>query len=158
MDEITRELLRELQIGFKLETRPFKRIANKLGLTEEQVLEKIKENLHSGVIRRIGAAVRPEKMGHSSNALVVWQVDSDKIAEIGEEVSKMREVSHCYERETREDWPFNFYTMIHAKEDSELQELIARIAEKHTISNYRVFRTVKELKKTSMKYFKEDTD
>ncbi len=155
MEATTREILRELQDGFKLETRPFKRIANRLGCSEEEVIKIIQECLDQGIIRRIGAAVRPEKMGHSSNALVVWHVAADKIDEVGEEVALMREVSHVYERECPPGWPYNFFTMIHARQPAELESLIEQIASRHNLTDYRVYETEKELKKTSMRYFSE---
>jgi DNA-binding Lrp family transcriptional regulator len=158
MEEKTRELLRELQNGFKLETRPFLRIANKLGYSENQVLQTIKDCIEEGIIRRIGAAVRPEKMGHSCNALVVWQVAADKIDEVGNDAAGYREISHCYERECPPNWPYNFFTMIHAKTDEELKEIIQQIAQKHELSNYKVYATEQELKKTSMRYFPEESD
>jgi DNA-binding Lrp family transcriptional regulator len=158
MEEKTRELLKELQNGFKLETRPFKRIANHLGISEDQVLEIIKQNLDQGVIRRIGVAVRPEKLGHNANALVVWQVSSDKIDAVGEEVSAMREVSHCYERECPPGWEYNFFTMIHARKAEQLEDIIQQISEKNSLNNYKIYRTEKELKKTSMRYFDGDDD
>lgn len=155
MDARTKELLRELQDGFKLETRPFKRIANRLGCSEEEVIKLIEDCLEQGIIRRIGAAVRPEKLGHDANALVVWQVSDEKIDEVGAEVATMREVSHVYERECPPDWPFNFFTMIHARNEVELKSLIQQIADRHQLENFQVFKTEKELKKTSMRYFTE---
>lgn len=155
MDARTRDLLRELQDGFKLETRPFKRIANKLGCSEEEVIKLIQDCLDQGIIRRIGAAIRPEKLGHAANALVVWKVAAEKIDEVGEEVAKMREVSHVYERETPPDWPYNFFTMIHAHNQVELESLIGQIADRHGLSEYKVYETEVELKKTSMRYFFE---
>lgn len=155
MDTRTKELLRELQDGFKLETRPFKRIANRLDCSEDEVIKIIQDCLDQGIIRRIGAAVRPEKLGHSANALVVWQVAPDKIDEVGEEVATMREVSHVYERECPPDWPFNFFTMIHAHHQVELESLIQQISDRHQLKNYRIYETETELKKTSMRYFTE---
>jgi DNA-binding Lrp family transcriptional regulator len=156
MNEQTKELLRELQNGFKLETRPFKRIANKLGCSEEQVIGMIKDCIAQGLIRRIGAAVRPEKTGYTSNAMVVWQVAADKIDAVGEAVAKIREVSHCYERECPPDWPYNFFTMIHAKSDEELQSMLEQISKEHDLPDYKIFKSEKELKKTSMTYFSRE--
>lgn len=157
MDEKTKELLRELQNGFKLETRPFKRMANKLGYSEEQVLKVIKECMAEGVIRRIGAAVRPESLGHRANALVVWEVSEDKIDEVGAAVSAIREVSHCYERDCPPGWVYNFFTMIHAKKEEQLNALIQRISQEHELKNFKIYASEKELKKTSMRYFEEES-
>ncbi|MFZ5951736.1 MAG: Lrp/AsnC family transcriptional regulator [Candidatus Rifleibacteriota bacterium] len=156
MEKITRDLLRELQDGFKLETRPFKRIANKLGVSEEEVLKMIQDCLDQGIIRRIGAAIRPEKLGHSSNALVVWEVPAEKIDAVGEDVALMREVSHVYERDCPTGWNFNFFTMIHAHHQVELESIIQQISDRHQLKNYRIYESEKELKKISMRYFTGD--
>lgn len=155
MDAKTRQVLCELQDGFKLETRPFKRIANQVGCSEEEVLEIIVRNRDEGLIRRIGAAVRPALIGHTANALVVWEVSADRVDEVGAALSEMREISHCYERECPPNWPYNFFTMIHARSDEELDQLITDIFQRFSLGQHKVLRTVKELKKTSMRYFEE---
>ena len=156
MDNKTRELLRELQNGFKLETRPFKRIAKQLNCSEQEVIEIISKCRDEGIIRRIGAAVRPEKAGHNYNVLVAWQIEEDKIEQVASELSKVRCISHCYERECPQDWPYNLFTMIHSRDKDEFDSLIEDIKTNHNLNNYKCFPTIKELKKTSMKYFKQD--
>lgn len=153
MDEKTRQVLCQLQDGFKLETRPFKRIANEAGCTEEEVIEIVKKACSDGLIRRIGAAIRPEQNGYNSNALVAWQVEPDKVDEFGSALAEMREISHCYERECPPDWPYNMFTMIHARTDENLQAILKSILDRFDIKEYRIMKTVKELKKTSMRYF-----
>lgn len=156
MDSKTRQILCELQDGFKLETRPFKRIANQVGCSEEEVLKIIARSRDEGLIRRIGAAVRPGHLGHTANALVVWQVAEDRVDEVGAALAEMCEVSHCYERECPPNWPYNLFTMIHARSEEELEQIIADIFQRFSLGQYKVLRTVKELKKTSMRYFEED--
>ncbi len=158
METKLRELLKELQNGFKLESRPFKRIANQLNWTEEEVLEQLKLSLESGLIRRIGVAVRPEKVGHFSNALVAWQVPEDRIEQVGEGMAELREISHCYERECPEGWNLNLFTMIHAKSSEELNGIIDDLKTKYELENYKIYKTEKELKKTSMRYFEGEED
>lgn len=153
LDERTVEILRELQTGFKLETRPFKRIAKEVGCSEEEVIEVIGRCCSEGIIRRIGVAVKPEKAGYTSNALTAWKVSAERIQEVGAELAEMRQVSHCYERECPPDWPYNLFVMLHGHSDEELETLIKDISEKFNLPDYKVMKTVRELKKTSMKYF-----
>lgn len=156
MDKQTRDILAELQNGFKLETRPFKRIAVATGCSEEVVINTIKDCLEKGLIRRIGVAARPEKFGHKSNALVAWKVPEDRVEEVGKEVAAMSAISHCYDRECPQNWDLNFFTMIHARDDSDLKSVINEIIETCNLSEYKIFKTVKELKKTSMRYFEQE--
>jgi len=155
MDSKTKKVLSELQDGFKLETKPFTRIAKELNTTEEEVIDIVKDSLNSGIVRRIGLAVRPEKIGFEENALIAWQVSQDKIEEVGEDLAKMNEISHCYERDCPPNWPYNLFTMVHARSAQDLEHLIEDIKNKHNLSNYKVYRTKKEFKKTSMRYFND---
>ncbi len=155
MDSKTRQVLCQLQDGFKLETRPFKRIALEVGCTEEEVIEIVKENCKQGIIRRIGVAVRPEHTGHKANALVAWKIADSEVENFGSAVSEMRQISHCYDRECPEGWPYNMFTMIHARTEDSLQQIIGEISERFQVNDYMILRTVRELKKTSMRYFED---
>lgn len=155
MDDKESLLLQELENGFKLEKKPFKRLANRLGLTESEVISIIKRVHSEGIIRRIGIAVRPEKLGHACNALVTWKAPEDRMDELGQTMASCRQISHCYERECPPGWPFNLFTMIHARTPQELTALIDSLSEKTGLTEYKIFKTVRELKKTSMKYFQE---
>jgi siroheme decarboxylase len=157
MTDQERALLKALQDGFKLEKRPFLRIAKDLGVSEEEVLAMIKRLQDECVIRRIGISVRPERMGVSGNALVAWKVPADRIEEVGEALSTRREVSHCYERECPADWPYNLFTMLHAPDPETLRVLIADLQDSQNLGEHCILPTVRELKKTSMKYFTEET-
>lgn len=158
MDKKTQKILRELQDGFKLETRPFMRIANELDCTEDEVIRVIEKYREEGVIRRIGVAVHPEKLGHSYNVLVAWKVPEDRLEEIGSQLSLIRAISHCYDRECPPGWDLNFFTMIHSRNEEEFNELIATITQKYGLTEYKAYPTVRELKKTSMRYFQEETE
>lgn len=149
-------LIRELQNGIKLERRPFLRLAKELNLTEQQVLERVRALLQEGIIRRVGISVRPQQVGYTCNALIAWKVNAARIEEVGTALAKIREVSHCYERETPEGWPYNLFTMVHARTPEHLEELIQKVRSEYQLDEYKVFKTVKELKKTSMRYFTEE--
>ena len=153
MDEKVKAILAELQKGIKLEASPFKRIANKIGITENEVVDVINEYIDNKTIRRFGAAVRPHMLEYVNNALVAWKVAEDRIQSVGEKLAGFNEITHCYDRECPEGWDYNFFTMIHAKTEEDLQEVISRILAECNLKDYSVFRTIKELKKTSMKYF-----
>jgi len=155
MDKRKLALLKELQNGFKLENRPFKRMAKELGYTEEDVLKIISSCMESGVIRRIGLAVKPERLGHTNNALVAWEVPEDRVEEVGTALAARKEISHCYDRECPPGWEYNLFTMIHAKSPEGFDDILASIQDSLGLKNFQVFKTIKELKKTSMRYFED---
>ena len=94
-------------------------------------------------------------MAQRLGAMVVWQVESERIVEIGQAFADVEEVSHAYERQTRENWPYNLYTMVHGKSAEEVQQVIKRMSQACGVSNYRILTTEKELKKVSPTYIME---
>lgn len=158
LTEQEKALVRELQRGFKLERRPFLRVARALDMTEEGVIARVGEWLKSGVIRRIGIAVRPQKIGNEANALVAWKVPAERVEEVGAAMAMHTEISHCYERECPPDWPYNLFTMIHARDEEQMTKLLAGFEATFKLDKPKVLRTVRELKKTSMRYFEEKSE
>lgn len=154
IDERTEKVLKEFQNNFKIETRPFKRIAVKTGLTEEKVITIIAKAKEDGIIRRVGIGVRPALTGFGMNALTAWSVPPDKVDSFGEAAAEIQNISHCYDRECPEGWIYNIFTMIHASDREELENIIKSLSERFPECPYKVMETLKELKKTSMKYFK----
>lgn len=155
MEEQEIRLVKELQKGLKLERRPFLRIAKELGLSESEVIDRIDLMQKSGVIRRLGVAIKPEKAGFTSCALVAWNVPQDQIEKVGKLMAEFPEISHCYEREITPTWQWSIYTMIHATTPEHLADIVSLLQKESGIDDYRIFKTVRELKKTSMTYFTE---
>lgn len=153
-----RNLLRELQNGFKLEGHPFKRLARDLGYTEDEVIETIRRFTESGVIRRIGVAVRPEKVGHRSNAMISWDVPAERVEEVCKTMSLRPEISHCYDRDCPPNWVGNVFTMVHAHDEAHLAKILGEIREVTGLQPHQIFRSVRELKKTSMRYFTDEEE
>ncbi|MDR2301416.1 MAG: Lrp/AsnC family transcriptional regulator [Deltaproteobacteria bacterium] len=133
--------------------RPYLELAQKLGLTEERVLEMIQSYRADGLIRRLGAVVVHQRSGFKANAMVVWEVPESDIDSIGLTMADLPYVSHCYFRPPLEGWPFNLYTMIHAKNNTELNQMITKMESLSKPISWQVLESVKELKKTSLNYF-----
>lgn len=151
-------LIRELQGNIPESLAPFAEIAGKLGWDEEEVIWQARNLLRNGVIRRFGAVLRHQKAGFTVNAMGVWQVPEMKIEEAGKIMASFREVSHCYQRPVFADWPYNLFTMIHARSESECAEIMGRISQATGINDYTMLLSVKELKKTSMQYYMEKSE
>lgn len=128
--------------------RPFKRIAKKCGLSEREFLSILRKYKKKGFIRRFGIILNHRKVGLKVNALVAWRVDKVEISKAVKILTKPPEVSHCYLRSAYPSWPYNLYTMLHALNKKACDGLIKSIAKKAGLTDYRVFRTLKEFKKT----------
>jgi DNA-binding Lrp family transcriptional regulator len=120
---------------------------------EKELLEALQILCERGIIRRYGATLRHQKTGFTANAMAAWQVDEDRIDEVGAKMASFREVSHCYRRNPADHWPYNLYTMIHANDEGACRQTARNMSEATSVLNYTLLFSRKELKKTSMVYF-----
>jgi len=158
LDKIDKEVLNFVQGDLPLVTNPYLGLADFLESTEKEVCAKIEGFIESGLIRRFGAVVRHDKAGFDANAMVVWNIKEGKRDEAAQVLAASDAVSHLYSRPGFPDWPCNLFSMIHARSEDELAGLIDGFNnELHELSDeHRVLRTVREFKKTSMRYFTEE--
>ncbi len=153
LTELDKQIIRELQQGLPLVERPYLVIAQKIGLSENKLMEKINTMKINGIIRRFGTALRHQELGYTANAMVVWDVPDEQAAAIGQLLAKLVEVTHCYQRPRRPGWPYNIFTVIHGKTRKQCEQLAAIMAQKINASNYKLLFSTTELKKSSMQYF-----
>ena len=153
LSDIEKKVIALIQGDLPVTEKPYLEIAEKLGLSEEEILGILQKLSDLGVMRRFGATLRHQKSGYRANAMVAWQVDEDRVEEVGEMLASFQEVSHCYRRNPAKDWPYNLYTMIHARDRKTCRDTARRMAKKASVKNYTLLFSKRELKKTSMKYF-----
>jgi len=158
LTELEKRIIASIQGNIAVTQHPYFEIAEKLGIPEETLLERLKDLCGRGVIRRFGATIYHQKSGFEANAMVAWKVDEDRVDDAGEKMASFKEVSHCYRRNPTVDWPYNLYTMIHAKDEESCREIAHNISIKTLINNYTLLFSRRELKKTSMNYFPTDDD
>jgi DNA-binding Lrp family transcriptional regulator len=151
--EADKKLIVELQKDLPLVSRPFAELGERVGLSEAEVLERLNSWQESGALRRVGAALRHRAVGFAANAMIVWRAPEERIGEVGELFAALPEVTHCYERDMLPDWPYNLYTMVHAKTEDECRALAAKLAEMADVDDYDILSSYAELKKSSMSYF-----
>lgn len=154
MTEIEKQILQEMQQDLPITSRPFSILAEKVGVSEGEFLAKIRNLRERGIIREVNAVLRHRRIGYQANALCVWQVCQDRIDDVGNLFAGMTEVTHCYERESYPDWPYNLYTMIHAMTREACEKHIRAMSELSQAENYLIFYSTQELKKTTMRYFR----
>jgi len=134
--------------------RPFLTIAEAAGTDEQTVIDLIADLKRRKIIRRFGATLRHQKAGYSHNAMVAWRVPPERRDEVGEIFTARPEISHCYIRRTYPEWTYNFYTMIHGERPGHAEEVVAELEKATGIDDNCILNSLKELKKTSMVYFK----
>lgn len=157
MDELDKKIIRAVQMGLPLCRKPYEKIAKDLDVTESQVIGRLRLMKEYGEIRKMGAVLKHRAAGFQTNCLCAWRVPAESLEEVAKAMCESPSVSHCYDRITTENWPYNLYTMIHAHSRTECEEIVEKLAAQAGLgSSDRVMMyTVKEYKKTSMKYFCE---
>jgi DNA-binding Lrp family transcriptional regulator len=158
LTELEKKIIASIQGDIQVVKRPYAKIAKKLGITEEILFEALKRLCDKGVIRRFGATLRHQNSGFESNAMAAWKVEEYRVEEVGKKLASFRQVSHCYRRNPTRKWPYNLYTMVHARDDESCRETVRMMAEATSVETYAVLFSRRELKKTSMEYFSTDTD
>ncbi len=153
IDDLDEKIISLLQKDIPVDPRPFKIMADLLGIYEDEFLNRIEAMIQNGVIRRFGATLYHQEAGFSANAMVVWIIPEEKIDETGHIMAKFKEVTHCYHRIPQKDWKYNLYTMIHGDTREECYDIAKKISDKTGMKQYTLLFSEKEFKKTSMEYF-----
>jgi len=97
MDDLDRRLLDIIQSGFPLVSRPYAAVGQELGLTEAEVLARVRALREKGVIRRIGGNFQSNKLGWHST-LCAARVPEARMEEFIETVNAYPGVTHNYLR------------------------------------------------------------
>ncbi|MEE8255232.1 MAG: Lrp/AsnC family transcriptional regulator [Nitrosopumilaceae archaeon] len=153
--EKDKEFIRELQKDLEIVDRPFLNTAQKLGITEEELFQKLKHYEDIGVMRRFAAILRHRDAGFIANGMIVWKVPNDRITEVGETLGSFPQVSHCYQRPVYNDWPYNVFSMIHCKSKDEAKNMAKEIQKVIHVDEYNILFSAREFKKTRVEYFVE---
>jgi DNA-binding Lrp family transcriptional regulator len=147
-----RTIGRLIQRDLALTRRPYREIADQTGMTEQDVLNVIKQMLAWSLIRKFGAVVRHREAGFFANAMVVWAVPEDRCEQVGQMLSSFAEITHCYERSPAFEGKYNLFSMIHLR-SQDIEENVEIIATAAGIQDYRILASEEEFKKSSMEYF-----
>jgi DNA-binding Lrp family transcriptional regulator len=153
LTDLEKKIIASIQEDIAVTERPYQNISKKLGISEETLLENLKNLCNRGYIRRFGATLRHQRTGFTANAMAAWQVDENLIEKVGSKMASFRQVSHCYRRNPTNGWPYNLYTMIHANDEESCRQTAREMSKAAGISSYTLLFSRKELKKTSMVYF-----
>ena len=132
---------------------PLEAVADALGTSLAKVIAHGERLAASGHLRRFAAILNHRAAGFRANGMAVWNVPRERTGEFGTFVAGYRNVSHCYERPTYEDWPYSVFSMIHAPRTDGVEEVAGAIARETGVTDYRVLYSSNEYKKIRLPYF-----
>ncbi|OIQ51282.1 DNA-binding transcriptional regulator AsnC [Pseudodesulfovibrio hydrargyri] len=124
MDAYDKQILDIIQSHFPLASRPYEEVGKQVGLTEAEVLERVRAMKASGLIRRMGANFSSQSLGWQST-LCAASVPEDRLDAFVAEVNRHDGVTHNYLRENE----FNVWFALIAPDMDAVEEILASITE-----------------------------
>lgn len=130
MDAIDKKILNIIQTRFPLEPEPYKVVGEQIGLSEDEVLARVKILKKKGIIRRIGAVFDLGKLGFAST-LCAAKVPEEKIKEFVETVNSYSGVTHNYRR----NHEYNIWFTFIAPTMDDIEKALKEISDKTGITD-----------------------
>lgn len=107
IDNTNKQILNCIQVDFPIHPRPYKVIGERLGLTEDETIQRIRDLKKEVIIRRIGGNFSPDRLGYYST-LCAAQVPEETVEAFTEAVNAFPGVTHNYRRDHKFNIWFTF--------------------------------------------------
>lgn len=120
---LDKQLLDHYQRGLPKGPRPYLDMANRLDVSESQVLASLQRMSDLGVLSRVGAVFNHKKAGAST--LAAFSVPTERLETVAELVNSFAEVNHNYLREHE----YNLWFVVTAADQPHLQATLAELEE-----------------------------
>ncbi len=125
MDKIDKKIINHLQDGFPVCTSPYQVVAAEIGLTENELIERLNELLKTGILSRFGPLYHAEKMG-GELTLAAVKAPQERFDQIAEIINALPEVAHNYARNHQ----LNMWFVIATDQSDRQSEVIQNIEQK----------------------------
>ncbi len=125
MDARDCKLIDGLHGGFQVCARPYAKIAEELGMTEAEVIERLTRLLKAGTLTRFGPLYDATRLG-GAFTLAAMSVPEDRFDAVAEIVNACPEVAHNYRRDHR----FNMWFVVAAERTEGIAETLDWIRER----------------------------
>ena len=125
LDASDRRLVEAIRDGLPLTARPYAAVADRTGLSEAQVMERLRHLRCEGVIKRMGVIVRHRELGYGANAMVAFDVPCVRVDGVGERLARFAQVTECHRRTRRAPiWPFNLHCILHGRDRADVMDRV----------------------------------
>jgi DNA-binding Lrp family transcriptional regulator len=153
-DDFDVAVVRATQGDLPVVPEPYAPAAARLGIGQDALLAHLEGMRERGLLRRVAAILYHRRAGFSANGMGVWKVPEERILEIGPRMAAFRGISHCYQRPTYEDWPYQIFTMAHGRSKEECDAILDAIeTEIGCIEDRATLYSSTEFKKVRLLYF-----
>jgi siroheme decarboxylase len=122
-DQTDLAILNALQDDLPLVSRPWKMIADRLNITETEIICRMKNLEEAGIIRGISPVLESRSLGLHAATLVALHVPEERLDEIAAVISSYAEVSHNFQR----DHYYSLWFTIAAQNEEDIQRVLHEI-------------------------------
>ena len=131
MDNIDKAIINQLQQGFPICTSPYRQVAEQLGISEADLLNRLQTLLVDGVLSRFGPMYHAEQMG-GALTLAAMKVPDERFDEVTGIVNAFPEVAHNYAR----NHALNMWFVLATERPEQVQEVIDAIEQQSGLTVY----------------------
>jgi DNA-binding Lrp family transcriptional regulator len=125
IDEIDKRIINIIQSEFPITSRPFQEVGNAVGISENEVIERIKRLKDMGIIRRIGGNFDSRKLGFTGT-LCAAKVPMEKVEIFNQVINSYPGVTHNYSR----DHDYNIWFTFIGESKKEIKRSLKEISER----------------------------
>ena len=129
LDATDRKILNGLQGGFPICDRPYAAAAASLGLSEEELIDRLTRLLAEGILSRFGPLFDAERLG-GAVTLAAMSVPEHRFDEVAELVNGYPEVAHNYRREHA----LNMWFVVACERRERVGEVLREIESRSSLS------------------------
>jgi DNA-binding Lrp family transcriptional regulator len=126
LDIMDKKMLQVLQDDFPIVAQPWLEISHRLGISEKEVIWRLKRLMEVGAVLKIGPIFDSAKIGYNVATLVAMRVPKDRVNQVASKINQFSNISHNYERENE----YNIWFTLSAKDDKELNKVLSEIKQK----------------------------
>lgn len=119
LDQIDRKLVNLMQKDFPLTEEPFAELGSRLGLSEQEVLDRAGQLRDKKIIRILGPVFNSRALNYQST-LVAMRVPEDRIEQAAQIITSHPGVGHNYQR----DHQYNLWFTLAIRGDADLKEAL----------------------------------
>ena len=134
-------LLNLVQTGLPLASAPFAELADRLGCSEEQVIERLAVLQEHGMIRRLGAFFDAEALGYRG-ILVAAKVAPEQLTAVAAAINALPQVTHNDER----DHEYNLWFTLQDRDEETMQSLLASVGKMPGVTELLSMKTTSRFK------------
>jgi DNA-binding Lrp family transcriptional regulator len=122
LDAVDRQIIDKLQGDFPLCERPYAEVASRLGISENELLQRLEALLADKMLTRFGPMLQVERMG-GAFVLAALAVPEPRYEEVTALVNALPQVAHNYRREHA----LNMWFVLATETPAGIAEAVTRI-------------------------------